>query len=347
MKRFLYEIHFNEGSKFKKETYSYGRTNITLCLQENKASLFFELSVLKKHKDFTDFSVKLFDDAYRKIHLLHTIKYSKDIKVNTITISINNETVTYGREDKHFPYMFSMIGKNLNLSSEWSIVSKHILADSKSKQTDDLRYAAMFSYLSAISRKNEIDSFTNLWTAMNSYYTYLSSKHNESIEACDNNNINRKKINLSRERDKIDYLTTQIDPLYQPPSNFKDIPWKKHYAAERELVKIIKEEYSDLYEFALTSPYSNNIPDRYRKITEYAKHSGRSLFSYLLLGYPYYLRCKYFHGEHTTVLLAAYNEYELAVLGLINYFLRRYLNKAIPQMFEDDDRDEEAIETKQ
>lgn len=61
-------------------------------------------------------------------------------------------------------------------------------------------------------------------------------------------------------------------------------------------------------------------------------------------GYPCCLRCKYFHGEHTAILLAAYNEYNLAVSGMIIYFLRKYLNKAIPLMFENDLQDKGVSE---
>ena len=76
-------------------------------------------------------------------------------------------------------------------------------------------------------------------------------------------------------------------------------------------------------------------PEDYAPIVACAKRFGVPLFTFLLPTYPYRWRCKLFHGNRTTALLTAYNDYELAVLHTVNYFLDRFLNEEIPKIFDE------------
>ena len=58
-----------------------------------------------------------------------------------------------------------------------------------------------------------------------------------------------------------------------------------------------------------------------------------SAWGFLLLDYAYYMRCKYFHGNKTTVLFSAVNDREICALRCLNVFLGNYLREAIPAMF--------------
>lgn len=43
-----------------------------------------------------------------------------------------------------------------------------------------------------------------------------------------------------------------------------------------------------------------------------------------------------FHGNRTTLLFSAYNDYEIAVIRTANYFLETFLNENIPEIFKPD-----------
>ncbi len=91
-----------------------------------------------------------------------------------------------------------------------------------------------------------------------------------------------------------------------------------------------------LYEKAREALAGNKeLPEECKKLEQCAARFGVSLFSYLLLIYPYHLRCKFLHGDRSRLLVVAYNDYEMNVLRTVNYFLQHFLDSEIPKMFLD------------
>lgn len=57
------------------------------------------------------------------------------------------------------------------------------------------------------------------------------------------------------------------------------------------------------------------------------------LYCYLLLAYPYVLRCNLFHGSKVQTVVSAYNDPEMLDYRVVNEFLERFLEDLIPRMF--------------
>ncbi|MCR5586725.1 MAG: hypothetical protein K6F77_04255, partial [Lachnospiraceae bacterium] len=68
------------------------------------------------------------------------------------------------------------------------------------------------------------------------------------------------------------------------------------------------------------------------------------LFVFMVLGYPYYWRCKYFHGNNIGPLFMAHNEDDLKILFVINYFMDKFINDYLPKIFDEDYWNEEKYE---
>jgi hypothetical protein len=100
------------------------------------------------------------------------------------------------------------------------------------------------------------------------------------------------------------------------------------YLSDSEL----KQFHISLYEHKSDLTYSPDgaVGDHLKKCI---KHANVSAYAFVLLAYAYYLRCKYIHGNKTTILFAAYHDAELAALRVVNYFLSEYLKQAIPETF--------------
>ena len=349
MGRYQYTVNINGGTKQGGYVYRFGKTEISLCIAKNKASLVFEMTVKKNHEDFITGSFALFNDAYRKVFLVHAVKYSSCIDVKALEIDIDGDINIYNKDDVGFPFVSSMISKDLKLSQEWNVIIDDILYSTKSKQKDDLRFSAAFSYIAAMSRTYNIDRFTNLWTSMNCYYNYLCKCYVNRIDIENKTGRKNKSLNTKHEREKIELMTILIDPYYHrlnlSKEEIENLPWKKHFAAERALTKIRENEFENLFQYA--ESFGDQIPrsDQYSTLSLYASQCGRSLQSFLLLCYPYHLRCKYFHGEYTLPLVVTNDDYEIHVLDLVNYGLQRFLNKAIPEMFSENFWTEEKQNT--
>ena len=335
MTRYRHEIRFNGGFSENKRTYSFGRIrDIELYIGNGKASIVFWLSTRKKPEDFISFSVKAFRDAYRKVHQIMLFQYQKKLTVNKIEFIIGRTKRIYNGKDKHFPYLFSMIGDDIDLDPSWNKVVDPLLNTTKSKQDNDRRFSVAFSYLSGISRQFEIDRFTNLWTAMNAYYGYIEECYRDYLKnqygAAD---TEVEKLRFKAETDQIRLACRLIAGKKLTAAD--ESAWKE---AEYELINTLTviDSLPDFYDETYQALTDDTYHTKYERLEIAAGKLGIPLFLFLLLRCPYKTRCKYLHGEKTTTLLSAYNDVDILVLKAHNCFLQRYLNKAIPQMFEED-----------
>ena len=340
--KYRYEIHFNGGSTYPVSSYSFGNTkDIKLFLEEQKASVSFEMSVKHTAEDLTSFKVSLFRDAYRKLYLLHAILYSKGLEVNDIRIvSWNKEESVYTTQDEHFPFLFSMIpNKDVRLKPAWKNLSSYIVNTSKTKTDDDLRMAAVYAYLQSKGRTYAIDRFTNLWTSMNSFYSWIAQNYEKTLRNKFRIDEDAKlKGNLKlvgNDSLSIMVLVSQIYEDYQVPEEDFDQLWAHFYDTEKCLMELRQSDIEKLYDDSLSWMTGTPVSVEMKPLNACAERFGSPLFTYLLLIYPYHWRCNYLHGNRTTLLFSAYNDYELAALHTVNYFIDRFLNENIPEMFSD------------
>lgn len=344
MAKHSYVIHMNGGYRKNPQTYKFGNTKgIELAIGRQKATVAFEMGTRKTHDELIHFSLKLFRDAYRKVYFLHAIMNGEGLTVRQLSISIDGEERIYDGNTPNFPFLFSMIGKNLCLDPSWAGLTGTFLSTTKTEQEEDLRFSAVYSYLSGLSREYEIDRFSNLWTAINAYYTYRNACYERYLETVYGASEEiKKKLRISRESDLIGALVWQFDGHYNNLGKPKaEEIWRGNYEAEKILEKLGSEKLESLYDASFRAlSEKTEFTEACQSLECRAEEFELTLFSFLLLEYPYHWRCNYFHGNRGTPLVAAYNDYELSVLRCHNYFLRRFLNQEIPNMFRGDFWDE-------
>lgn len=321
--------------------YQYGSTkNIRLTLEEQKAVVSFEMSVLKQFCDFETMTLKLFKDVYWKIHLLHSMMFGNVIGVEHITIQIDDEIQEISTEKI---VLYSMLKNHtLSLPENWktSEFLAHIMVHSKSSVKKDRRFAAMYSYLTSLCREYETDRFTNLWTSMNAYYGYLAQCFLEKLLQefhVDRSHPQVKKFEFIRkDGEQISMLMYLLHQGTRKPSS-KD-NHKYFYTACSFLTELSPEKLPLLYDesWNIMQRKQDAINPEFQKLENCAKVLELPLFLFLLLDLPYFVRCNYFHGDAPLLLLCYENNTELATLRTVNYFLTRFLGELIPNMFCDD-----------
>lgn len=96
------------------------------------------------------------------------------LRVDKIEIIIDGDVREYDKYYPSFPFLYSMIGHdNLGLGGAWKNLIPDTLTVAKSVMDKDLRFVSAFSFLMAQSKRYETERFSNLWTAMNAYYSYV------------------------------------------------------------------------------------------------------------------------------------------------------------------------------
>ncbi len=154
--------------------------------------------------------------TYRKAYLIHAIRYQEGLEVKKLSISVDGEEYVYDSQVPNFPFLFSMVGKKLNLDPSWEGLSEAILHTTKTKQDEDLRFSAAYSYLAGLNRKLGIDKFTNFWISMNAYYTYRGCCYQQYLrKVYGAGKDEADKLCISTESQLIGSLAWKFDGHYQ------------------------------------------------------------------------------------------------------------------------------------
>ena len=341
MKKHIYVINFNGGSGQNKKLYQFGSVkDIALYIGKNKASIRYESGALKEQEDFITFRIKLFRDAYRKVHLLHALIYNTGLKVDRIAIIIDGAAKEYDKSCPSFPFLYSMIKpKDLGLGGAWKDLIPETLTVAKSVMDKDLRFVSAFSFLMAKSKDYETERFSSLWTAMNAYYSYVALCYEKMLRAelgAGENEKLHSALTLHGDYQMIGALCWLIGGKYRSyGKEDTDRLWRRH-CVENALGHCEEPQVQKLYEAAVEEASGAELPAEYADLASCAEEIRVSLFGLLLLVYPYHWRCDLFHGNRTPVLFLACTDHELTMLHVINYFLERFLNESIPKMFKED-----------
>ena len=341
-KKYSYSITINapakKGSNF---TYSFGNTqNVQICIGKNSVSSFFQLTVKKTHEELLQMKLKLLRDVLRKSYLLFAIINNKSLEIKTINISVDNDIITYDSNSDNFPYVFSMLNsKDFGLTNEWQNekLYDYIIHSTKTSSDWDYKNCAIQAFLLGKSRNYETDKFLNFWTAMNSVYNFYADLFEES--ECLKRNIERSELGKYRAKGidnaSLGILGCILDSTFFMPKKPENIDAYKiaYKETSRYLKKIKKEEIGHLYFIAKNyADKTSSDNGNYNELFDLADTMGISLYLYLLLIYPYYLRCNYFHGSKVQPVISAYNDPEILDLNIINRYLELFLNHEIPKI---------------
>ena len=344
MDKHKYEIIINTPCKSQEAVYDYGNIkNISLAVENQKAHIKYEVGTLRTATDILKFRYKDFRDAYRKVILLHAIRFNSGLEIKKIIVKIDEESFLFDKDHDEigfFPYMFSMIKKkDLELGESWKELEKDIVKSTSTQVKEDLRFSAAYSFLASKNREFLVDRFANLWTAMNAYYGFVAHKYEDKLMKDYGLDSLSKKLKLSKtDADSIGLVSWLIYPQYAAESDREELnkKWTNNYDVERLIENYSISDIKKLYDSAKKELRGETLPNKYTELADRATEFKVKIYSFFTFVYPYHLRCKYFHGESPTVLLAAYNDYEIRTLELVNYFLTMFLNEKIPLMFKKD-----------
>lgn len=312
---------------------------IAIRLGLNSAQIIFDMKTKRTVSDLISFRLPLVRDAYRKVYQLHAVVYNKGLCVKKIYVNAGSEESVFDSGTNDFPFMFSMIEEaELGLSNSWRGLDKAIMSYTKTKKDSDLRFASMFSYFASKSRQYEIDRFANLWAAMNSYYSYINKCYEKCLKEKYkvSDEVQFKKLCITTEADQIGAALWQMDRRYTKLGKDEaNKIWAGNYTLEQALMGYTKKDIESLYNALYKELETKKLESKYCVFKKRAEQFGLSPFTFMLFEYSYNWRCKLFHGNRCTLLFSAYNDYEIYAIRTINYFLDRFLNDAIPEMFSD------------
>lgn len=322
MAKYRYQLFVNEKkmTKTKREfIYKYRNTNnIKIIIDKNCACVDVNMGVKKEFSDLSDVKFDVMIDALKKIYLLHILIFKQGLKIKSIRLQRNDEDYSYDESDERFPFVFSMVeDTKYDFNDTWSSESmiNSILTTTKSARIENNKFICLYAYLTAKSKRYRVDRFTNLWMSFNAYYDY-----------------NGKKAGKKGDKTCVEYLLQCIGHgTNNRTKAFRDDNKQLYSSVGSELASIKQEDYCDFY----NRLYRKEDIEEFEKLHMLAG-DRMTLYGAILCEYAYYIRCKYFHGGKTITLLSTYNEYEVSVFKVISYFLERFLEEKIPEMFEEE-----------
>lgn len=338
-KKHSYTINFNGGSKQPGYLYKFGTVkNISLHIGKQRATVSYQTGKEWEADDVVTLKDRLFRDAYRKVYLLHAITQDQGLKVNSIEVIIDGVSTMYDDSRPLFPFMFSMIQKNrLGLCEKWKELTSEVIKTPKYKFKNDHRYIAMFSYLASKSKYYEVERFNFLWTAVNACYSYIAFNYEallrKELGVGDDQKLPDKLCLSENDYGSVGALCWILSGRFRVTHRKEAEKIWESYETEKTLCDYDEYQIKALYKAAKSELSGEPLPLQYKKLSTYADKFGASLYTYLLLIYPYHWRCDLFHGNRTTLLFCAYNDYEIAAIRTVNYFLDTFLNEFIPDTF--------------
>lgn len=340
--KYSYKIVINKEIKSQKHyEYSYGKTkDISISISKDSIIAEFYMSVKKTHDDFKNLKVDVFRDLLRKSYLLHAVIYDSALSIKTISVYINDEKVEFDKKTPMFPFVYSMIEQNQlklgRIKGDKRIIYT-ILNNTKTKSNEDMRLCSLYAYMLSQSKKYEVEKFLNLWTSMNAYYNVYAKCFEEiRIKREDFKKKNKNRI-YKIENKCLGMMIRLIENNALFPNKPDD-----------------KEEYKTAYkmmQYTLPEYVSSNLEQLYNESKENINKSVKasdfielykiveplnlSLYVFLLIVFPYHIRCNIFHGSNVIPIVASYKDLEISNLRIVNMYLEKFLSDNIPHLFDE------------
>ena len=369
----LYEISFNAGCTVKDPyVYKFSNTkNIELHVKKNSATIKYRMKTKKTPNELIAFKDGVFKDSYRKIFLLHGLLFDQDIKVKTVTISVDEIKETYNSDTEGFPFIYSMISKiPMQLPRAWKTKEFcfPLIATPKSNSSNDFKQISVLAFLCSKGRPYIMDRFTNLWTSMNAYYNWYADIYNEYFRKkyhYDREIYEKIRKNISDEmKDDFDKLRNEtlsngrqfsfitsgdtncmkllMESINTNGAFIKTAQFDSNVAMRaklhtfaNELCALSSDELERLYSYAtfLLQGAKIRSDDEFYDLVMHVKSMDRqNIYFFLVFEYPYICRCKYLHGSKALLLLSYENEFEIRRLRAASFFVEKFLSERIPLM---------------
>jgi len=315
-------------------TYNFGSIKgISFSVAENSAVISFCM-VSKKDLDyFTSSMSNPVRDALRKVHLYHAFRFNKGLRIDSYTIYIDDEKQVFDASAPGFPFMISYISTApLGLDEVWQNddFCKNVLSYTTAQTYENMTLSAIYSFLSSKNKTNELDRFTCLWTALNAFFGRFSSATRQGQP--------EPKKPPSEKEQILDLIKAMKLGNTMPSQKLVNSSKKMYINACSYVTKNMDDAlYERIYQNRSTIPEKYDDRALYDDpLEEISAEFQISEYGILLFIIPYYWRCRFFHGNNSTLLFSTHNDWNRSVLSVMNLYLERFLNVNIPKMFEQD-----------
>lgn len=179
--RYTYIVSINTLPEHADEyRYAYAQTkDIAILIGENGAKIFANIG--KDYKEIWEgsYAQKIVRDGIKRCSLIHTIKYSKPMPIDSIVINITKGTLAVACFDvSKKEKLFSLIEGELIRPIAPDLLDEAVLHEIIGEMKKDYgsRTAALNAYLLSKTKTHETEIFVYLWMAFNGVYSYWGEK---------------------------------------------------------------------------------------------------------------------------------------------------------------------------
>ena len=364
-RKHTYIIAINELSPHRagEYTYKYSSTFFEISAVKGSAQVVFRMGSTKLKTAEDVLRSAYGEDALRKLHLYHIIRFGVPPKVDSITVSIDESETLFTRAHPDFPFLITMLGTSeLQLPAAWQEEQflNAVLNTTKSSALNDRRFVCLYAFLAGTGKDYEVDAFTCYWTAMNAQYDHLYSSYQRTADlsflGTPANKQKRGIFNAKSERTTISMLMRILDcggiktaqgfkdqyrdlvySFRHIPENQLDALYDQLYAHRSDAAYVPAEYLADPRELgcqliALRSAITKPDPKKPGE-TKTILGVSTSAYGCILLDFAYRMRCEYLHGSCTLPLFSTKEDSVVPAFRALNLFLERYLVDHIPDMF--------------
>lgn len=336
-----YTVHINGGAKRGASRYQYSYSNtkgIKLDLGPRSATIRMSLASTKSASEFGATGCRLYDDSLYKTSMAWLLRYGRIVPIQSVTVGVDDspETIVYDAEKpKRGTLPFSAIDFSGKVDLPGEFTSEQVMSTilSVPRTKADHRLASLNALLLAkmkngrSSASDIVDRFSNSWTALNGYYSYVDSR------APQTHYKEKKKMRTS---------------LQLHGMGDCDVALTDGAQLERAAIGALKGVggISDLDTPAMKERLAL-LSDRIRTFTnDKGKCPYESLTAdgFLLFFLPYYFRCKLLHGEKPLPLFVYETDERVWCPPILSDLIVAFLDKNLWKLFDSDEL--EAIDQK-
>lgn len=280
----------------------------------------------------------------------------------------------YDNTTPNFPFVISIFSENgYSLFKGWNLDLCQKMATIKtSQQLNDNRFAAIESFLLSHSKIYEIDTFRDLWTSVNAYYNYMVAVYNQKmkdvissvvadIDSSDRTEEQKadfkKRLDINkcswlieaRANDRLSLSALMEIIITQITNNQKHIVCDANTLANCRncTISSLLGKIAGLNALQIETLYDDSISniesdtpfedDDIESLNDEIKNRfGVPLYLAVSFILSYELRNGYFHGNKTTPAIYDFNNKEISMLKLSNFFLMSFLNEYLPSLFDEE-----------
>ena len=336
MNKHIHKVMINQMNNEEKSytyTYNFAHTkNVTLTVQHNAVCIEAALGKVYDKNEMMTKDAYLFPDALRKALLIHIMKFSENITIHTMSVSIDDkqETVIDTAQDDEKP-IYSLVDGKIEPIGNWNDDEMQGIL-SQTKSAADPRMAALYAYITSKSKHYKAEKFIYLWMALNGMYNYFFNMVKENLI----------KTRVS-ERLQLECFL-RLNDLVTIRGNYNNKSYRKVENRDIDVVvaqkigAIIKNyDMSQIGKAALENGSCKELSEKiHNKLLEFPLYQNFDItaYGYLSVFFPYHLRCNMIHANKPLTMFSYRNDEEMIYLQVANSLLDEFIEENLHKWFD-------------